>query len=41
MYTSGGTRRCPEWEIAKADIWNHMEGQKLDILDVICIIVIP
>ena len=41
MYTSGGTRRCPGWEIEKADIWNRMEGRRLDRLDVICIIAIP
>jgi hypothetical protein len=39
--TSRGTRLCPGWEIAKADIWNHMERQRLDRLDVICIIAIP
>ena len=39
--TSRGTRRCPGWEIAKADIWNHMEGQSLDKLDVISIIAVP
>jgi hypothetical protein len=41
IYISGGTRRYPGWEIAKADIWNHMEGQWLDRLDIICIIAIP
>jgi hypothetical protein len=29
--TSGGTRRCPGLKIAKADIWNHMEGKRLDM----------
>jgi hypothetical protein len=38
--TSGDTRRYPGWEIAKADIWNRMEGQRLDRLDVICRIAI-
>jgi hypothetical protein len=40
-YTSGGTWRYPGWVIAKAAIWNHMEGQRLDRLDVICITSIP
>ena len=39
--TSGGTRRCPGWEIAKEDIWKHMEGQRLETLGVIYIIAIP
>jgi len=39
--TSGGTRRCPGWEIEKADIWNRMEGQRLDRIDVICITATP
>jgi hypothetical protein len=28
------------WEIAKADISNHMEGKRLDRLEVICIIAV-
>jgi len=32
LLTSAGTRRCPGWETTKADIWNHMEKQRLDRL---------
>jgi hypothetical protein len=39
--TSGGTRLCPGWEIARADILNHMKRQRLDRLDVICINAVP